>query len=61
MTIETEIYLKMLLVFLSSGFIFYLMSRSQKRKEQEAEDKFQETLKLIELRNKKYEPKGKER
>ena len=53
MTPETDFYLKMLGVFVASGIFFALMMRAQKRKQKEADEKYEFTLKLIEMRNKK--------
>ena len=57
MSLETEFYLKMLGVFLTSGVIMKIMMIMQKRKEEEAERKFQQIMKMIELRDRKYKPK----
>ena len=46
---------KMILVFTLAGFGFMLMMRAQKRKEEEADRKFERTMQLIELRNRKYD------
>jgi len=55
---EIDFYLKMLAVFVASGLIFAFMMRQQRKKQEEADLKFEQTMKLIELRNKKYEPKN---
>lgn len=57
MSLEAEFYLKILGVFVASGVIFKIMMVSQKRKEEEVEKKFEETIKMIELRNKIYKSK----
>jgi uncharacterized membrane protein SpoIIM required for sporulation len=59
MSPDMEFYLKMLGVFVASGIGMKIMMVMQKRKEEEAERKFQQTMQMIELRNKKYEPKDK--
>lgn len=57
MSLEMEFYLKILGVFIASGVIFKIMMIQQKRKEDEAEKKFQETIRMIELRNKIHKEK----
>lgn len=54
MSLEMEFYIKMLGVFIVSGVIFKIMMIMQKHKEHEAEKKFKETMRMIELRNKKF-------
>ena len=54
MSLEMEFYIKMFGVFVVSGVIFKIMMIMQKHKEIEAEKKLQETLRMIELRNKKF-------
>jgi hypothetical protein len=51
---EIDFYLRMLGVFVASGLIFALMMRQQKRKQAEADAKFEMTMKMIELRNRTY-------
>lgn len=58
MSVEMEFYIKLLITFVISGIGIYIMHITQKRKEEEAERKFQQTLQMIELRNRKYVPKG---
>jgi hypothetical protein len=60
MSLETEFYLKMLGVFVASGIFMKIMMIMQKRKEEEAERKFQQTIRMIELRDRKYKPKDKQ-
>lgn len=54
MSLEAIFYLKMTGVFIISGIIFKFMMVHQKRKEDKARIKFQETMKMIEVRNKTY-------
>lgn len=58
MTPELEFYLKMLGVFVASGFIFACMMAIQRKKQQEADEKYEFTMKLIEMRNKKIGDKN---
>lgn len=53
MSLEMEFYVKILGVFIVSGIIFKIMMVMQKYKEDNAKKILQETLKMIELRNKK--------
>jgi preprotein translocase subunit YajC len=53
MTPETNIYYEMLVAFVASGLIWILMLRQQKRKQKAADEQFEFTMKMIELRNKK--------
>lgn len=55
MSLEMEFYTKIVLTFAASGVIYYFMHLAQKRKEVEAEAKYQFVLKLIEMRNKRHE------
>ena len=52
-----EFYLSIACVFILSALIFKWMMVAQKRKEDAADRKFQETLRMIELRNKTYKKK----
>lgn len=51
---EIDFYLKMLVVFIASGLIFAYMQRLQNKKQKEADVKFEFTMQLIEMRNRKY-------
>lgn len=53
MTPETEFFLKIILTMVFSGIVWMIMLRLQRKKEQEANEKYEFTLKLIEMRNKK--------
>ena len=55
MSMEMEFYLKMLATFIISGIIWIFMEKAQKRKEEEAARKCDETLRMIELRNRTYD------
>ena len=57
MSLDMEFYLKLFGAFVVSGLVVYNMELLQRRKEEAAERQFQETLKMIELRNKIYKPK----
>ena len=48
-----EFYINIALTFVAAGVIFYFMDKAQKRKEKEADEKFEFTMKMIELRNRK--------
>ena len=49
-----DFYINIALVFLAAGVIFYFMHLAQKRKEHEADEKYEFTMKLIEMRNRKH-------
>lgn len=52
MSLENIFYLKMLCVFLSAGIIFRYMQRIDKKRQQEAEEKFQRTIQIIDMKYK---------
>jgi preprotein translocase subunit YajC len=58
MTPETEFFLKIMLTMVFSGIIWMIMLKLQRKKEQEANEKYEFTIKLVEMRNKKIEDKN---
>jgi len=55
MSLETEFYLKLLATFIASGVIFKIMMVVEKRKQDEADRKFEQTMQMIELRNRRVD------
>lgn len=53
-----DFYVNIALTFLAAGIIFYFMDKAQKKKEREADEKYEFTLKLIEMRNRKHGDKN---
>jgi len=58
MTPLTEFYINISLSFLGALILAYFMHKAQKRKEKEADEKYEFALKLIEMRNKKIGDKN---
>ena len=50
-----EFYLKVIGAVLISALVFRLLMKEQARKQKEADIKFEQTLLMIELRNKTYD------
>ena len=55
MSTDMEFAIKMILTLVASGLVFAYMKRVERKKQAEADAKFEMTMKMIELRNKKYE------
>ena len=55
MSLETEFYLKLLATFIAAGLLYKYMSILEKRKQDAADRKFEETMQMIELRNRRID------
>ena len=54
---EIEFYRNIGLSFVGAAVIWYFMVRAQRKKQAEADAKYELTMKMIEMRNKTYEDK----
>ena len=54
MSKEAIVVLQIIVAFVTAGVTFYFMQKAQAKKQAEADDQYDLTLKLIDMRNKKH-------